>query len=103
MEFEKSSVLTLFLAHEFLARHFGFVSQGGINFYSPQHNLSFLLSDRWMTLNSFLKSYVSTKIGAKYYFYDTQQRISKNLSLGLYLKANFGQADFVETSINYTF
>ena len=103
IEFEKSSVLSLFLAYEFLAGHFGFVSQGGINFYSPQHNLNFLLSDRWMTLNSFLKSYVSTKIGAKYYFYDTQQRISKNLSLGLYLKANFGQADFVETSINYTF
>jgi len=103
MEFEKSSVLSLFLAHEFLAGHFGFVSQGGINFYSPQHNLYFWLSDRWMTLNSFLKSYVSTKIGAQYYFYDTQQRTSKNLSLGLYLKANFGQADFVETSINYTF
>jgi predicted AAA+ superfamily ATPase len=38
----------------------------------------------------------------KYYFYDTQKRISKNLSIGLYLKANFGQADFIETSINYT-
>lgn len=103
MEFEKSSVLTFILAHEFLAGHIGFVSQGGINFYSPQHNLYFRLSDRWMTLNSFLKSYVSTKIGVQYYFYDTQKRISNNLSLGLYLKANFGQADFIETSINYTF
>ena len=103
MEFEKSSVLTFILAHEFLAGHIGFVSQGGINFYSPQHNLYFRLSDRWITLDSFLKSYVSTKIGVQYYFYDTQKRISKNLSLGLYLKANFGQADFIETSINYTF
>ena len=103
MEFEKSSVLTFILAHEFLAGRIGFVTQGGINFFSPQHNLSFWLSDRWVTLDSFLKSYVSTKIGVQYYFYDTHKKNSKNLSIGLFLKANFSQADFIETSINYTF
>lgn len=102
-EIEKSMVLTGFLAHEFYAGHFGFIGQGGINFYAPQHGLSFKLGDRWITLDSFLESYVSTKLGVQYYVFSTDNRISKNLSIGLFLKANFGQADFVETNIGYCF
>ncbi|MBN1182589.1 MAG: acyloxyacyl hydrolase [Bacteroidales bacterium] len=102
-EFKKSSVVTLFLAHEFLAGHIGFVTQGGINVFAPQHGLSYQLSDRWMTLSSFLDSYISTKIGFNFYTLNTDKKLSNNLSLGLFLKANFGQADFVESTIGYRF
>ena len=103
-EFGKSSVVTMFLAHEFLAGHIGFLAQGGINVYSPLYKESFHLKDNiWMNNNSFLESFISTKIGFNFYLFNTEKHLSNNVSFGLFMKANFGQADFVESNIGYRF
>jgi hypothetical protein len=44
----------------------------------------------------------SNKLGVNYYLFNTK-RGGGNLRLGLYIKANMGQADFVEWQVGWLF
>jgi hypothetical protein len=99
----KSSIVTLFLGHEYIIGHFGLVTQLGFNFYSP-----------------FLKEYrkeqsgesgilqvfdvlISDKIGLHYYPSNPYITTKNKMYFGIYLKANSGTADFAELAAGYTF
>ncbi len=97
----KSTVITVFLGHEWMIGHFGLVAQSGINVYNP-----FLKEYRKQLdakTSADLGTYISNKVGIHYYVWNPMRTTSKNLYFGMYLKANFGTADFAEIAMGYSF
>jgi hypothetical protein len=80
--FKEASRLTLFLGHEFLFGHFGFLGEGGI--YLNRHYNQ--------------KSLFSTKLGFQYYPLNALTHPHYTPFVGLSVRAYFGEAEFVELS-----
>ncbi len=97
----KSIVVTAFLGHEWMIGKFGLVAQSGINVYSPFLREYRKLQDAKTSAD--LGRYISNKVGLHYYLFNPIKTTSKKLYLGIYLKANFGTADFAEVAAGYTF
>lgn len=90
-----ATVFTAFLAHELMVKRFGLVTQGGINLYNKFYGdyMNQFLSERGFQLE--LKKIFSTRLGVQYYLLDPKYCSRTNIFLGAYIKANFGQADFI--------
>lgn len=99
----KSSVISVFLGHEFIAGHFGFVAEAGINLYNPFHRKFVRLYYEKPDFTSFLKTLSSNKLGIQYYPLSPEKSAGHKLYFGAYIKANLGQADFIEYGAGYTF
>ena len=97
----KAGVITLFLGDEFMIGKFGLVMQTGGNIYSP------FLKEYFKETNKkgdeLLGAYITNKIGIQYYFTNPYKTTSNKLFVGMYLKANFAEADFAEIAMGYTF
>lgn len=89
-----STVITAFLAHELMIKHFSLLTQGGINLHNKFYNayISQYKSEQGLSLT--LKKVFSSRIGLQYYIFDPAHNTRSNIFLGAYIKANFGQADF---------
>lgn len=98
----KSSSLAIVLGHEFLFGRWGFVTTAGIYLYNPFYK-DRLVENEIDGLKSKLKSYIPARIGMQYYLKNTNFNDNQNLFLGVYVKTNFGQADFFESSIGWVF
>lgn len=95
----KASVLTVFLGNEFIIGKFGLIAQGGINLYSP-----FLKKFHESKKDKdYTAIYSSNKIGIQYYIFDPTLKPKHNLYIGLYMKANFGTADYAQIGLGTTF
>lgn len=99
--FLKSSIFTFFIGHEFLFSHFGFYIHGGLNFYTP-FLYKYRKSDKF-DLETFLELYTSSKMGVKYYLFETNKYSKFNMFVGIYVKANFGNADYPEVTLGFVF
>lgn len=91
----KSTVFTAFLAHELMVKRFSLVTQGGINVYNKFYGayMNQFLSERGFKLE--LKKIFSTRLGVQYYLFDPKYCTRANVFVGGYIKAHFGQADFI--------
>ena len=93
-----STVVALQIGHEFLINRFGFDTDLGIKVVDPFYRDYFLERDNSL----WYKSVFAPKVGFKFYpiwnSYDKQR-----LALGMYIKTNGLQADFVEYSLSYSF
>ena len=93
-----SSVVMLHIGHEFLINRFGFDTDLGIKVFNPFHRSYVLNKDNSL----WHKAYLAPKIGFKFYpiwnSFDKQK-----LALGIYIKSNGLQADYLEYSLSYTF
>ena len=98
-----ASNVALFLGHEFILRHFSLVTQLGGNIYNPFRVKLSKLNKVGKDIKTLLTLHVNTKLGFQYYIFDPEKTTKNNIFLGFFIKANFGQADFVETAIGYTF
>ena len=89
---------SLHVGHEFLINRFGFVTDMGIKVFDPFYRSYFLKKDPAL----WYKAVFAPRVGFKFYpiwnSFDSQ-----NIAIGLFLKTNCGQADFVEYSLSYTF
>ena len=89
---------SLHVGHEFLINRFGFVTDMGIKVFDPFYRSYFLKKDPSL----WYKAVFAPRVGFKFYpiwnSFDSQ-----NIAIGLFLKTNCGQADFVEYSLSYTF
>lgn len=95
----RSTVWTVHVGHEFLINRFGFVTDLGIKVLDPFYRDYFLDND-WKS--QWHKALFAPKLGFK--FYPIWNSFAKQkLALGMYIKTNGGQADFVEYSLSYTF
>ena len=89
---------SLHVGHEFLINRFGFVTDMGIKVFDPFYRSYFLKKDPSL----WYKAVFAPRVGFKFYpiwnSFDSQ-----NIAIGMFLKTNCGQADFVEYSLSYTF
>lgn len=99
----KASVFTAFLAHELLIGRFSLLTQGGINVYNRFYDQYILMYKSEQGIKSDLKKYISTRLGIQYYFWNTPSSSKSKLFVGTYIKANFGQADFICTQLGIEF
>jgi|GEM_PF-530552 len=93
----------IFIGHEFLIGHFGLITQLGIYVYNPFYKKRQELQGLPNSFNNWIKRYNSNKIGVQYYFINPMISNKNKVFIGLYLKSNFGQADFAELSIGCAF
>ncbi|HEY4789178.1 MAG TPA: acyloxyacyl hydrolase [Bacteroidales bacterium] len=99
----KATVFTAFLAHELMIGRFSLLTQGGINLYNRFYDQYILMYKSEQGLKSELKKYISTRLGTQYYLFDPRYCTRNNIFVGAYIKANFGQADFICTQIGFVF
>jgi hypothetical protein len=99
----KATVFTAFLAHELMIGRFSLYTQGGINLYNRFYDQYILMYKSERGLKSELKKYISTRLGIQYYLFDPKYGTRSNIFIGGYIKANFGQADFICTQVGYVF
>jgi len=99
----KSSVFSFFLGHEFMFGQFAFLTQGALDLYFPQYIPYNDLIGKEGGFSYFVERYFSTRIGLQYYANNLAKNSSHGLFFGIYVNANFGEADFVETGIGYSF
>ncbi|MCC6384441.1 MAG: acyloxyacyl hydrolase [Bacteroidia bacterium] len=98
----KSYSLNWFIGHEFLLGHVSLLTQGGIYLYHPFFRDKLSRQSSY-TLKEKLKTIFPARIGLQYYLYDETERMTNNLFIGIYIKTNLGQADFLDTGIGYRF
>ena len=72
------------------------------NIYNPFFNKFIRLYTNKPELSPILKSISSNKLGVQYYPLSCINNGHKKLYFGAYIKANLGQADFLEWSIGYS-
>lgn len=89
----------VFIGHEFIIGHFGLITQLGIYVYNPFYKKL----QKLQGVSSWAKQHNSNKLGVQYYFLNPMKTTRNNVYVGLYLKSNFGQADFAELSVGCAF
>jgi hypothetical protein len=89
----KSSAVNVFWAHEFMFGDFGFYSELGIDIYKPFYRYFVTIYGDKYELKDFIKSINSNKLGFRY----SGIKVGNNkFIIGINLKANMAQADFIE-------
>lgn len=99
---KKSMAIVWFFGHEFLMGHFSVVTQGGIYLYNPFYKEKIKRENVTLLIEK-MKTIFPARIGLQYYLFDETTRNGKNLFVGIYIKTNLGQADFLDMGIGYNF
>jgi hypothetical protein len=79
------------------------LSQGGINIYNPFYPEYIKQFKSQRGFQTELKKYISTRLGLQYYLRNPKYCSRSNIFIGTYIKANFGQADFICSQIGVIF
>jgi len=95
----KSSAFTFILGHEFLFNRWSLYTHGGLNLYNPFYEQYTKLNYKGMNIHRYIKKYISGKLGVQYYVKSPYTHKGLNAYLGLFIKSNFTQADFVELAM----
>lgn len=99
----KSFALIVFGGAEFLFGHLAFSGQVGIYVYNPFLKKIQKIRNENTGFKNVSKEYLTLKLGSQFYAFNTRQSTRLNPWIGLFLKTNAGQADFVEISIGCAF
>jgi hypothetical protein len=102
----KSSTGVVFIGHEFVFGNFGLSTQLGIYFYNPFFIQQKKLEGSWKNPVQKLEAYNTNRLGLVYYPFkkrNTLNQIKNQLMLGMFIKANLGQADLLEYLVGYRF
>ncbi len=112
------SALGLHANGEFMLNHIGFNVLLGINLHKPAYQIDWRINEGWdntpreippnFQLGEFdskykLKKTLATRMGLKYYIFDTSREPVNNLYLGIHINANAGQAEYTDISIGYIY
>lgn len=105
LPFEKKQYMvgSVMLGWEFLLNRFSFLTQGLLDLHNPFVIAYDDYTYKTWNYRRFLETWTSSRLGLQYYFFDTEMRKGPNIFIGLFVDANFGEADFVETSIGFRF
>ncbi len=98
----RSSSAVFFLGHEFLMGHASLSVQGGIFIYNPYYR-ELARREKVRDVKEQLKTLFIARLGFQYYFKDIVLVHKNQLYAGIYVKTNFGQADFLDLGLGYTF
>lgn len=100
---------------ELLMSHVGMEINVGFNYFKPFYKIDWQLNEGYTTfpngqenivlgeLGGYynVKHYVSSRMGLKYYLFDTDNTPKHNFFVGAFINANLGQADFSEFTFGY--
>ncbi|HOE03576.1 MAG TPA: acyloxyacyl hydrolase [Bacteroidales bacterium] len=100
--FNESCMITVFAAHEFLFGKIGVYTELGFDIYKPFYRKYALYYDNTLSLDETIKSFNSNKLGLQYHFFKPIEQ-HFDVMAGVYIKSNFGQADFLECAISIAF
>lgn len=99
---EKAISACVVLGHEFLMGRWGLITTGGVYFYNPFYRDK-IKREGIEGFKPILKSYIPARLGVQYHLKNTVYHDGFNLFVGLYIKSNFGQADFLESGLGVVF
>lgn len=99
----KASTFEIFVGNEFFLGNISFMIQSSIKIYNRFMHDYIRMYRNDLSFMTKVKSLNSNKFGLQYYIKEPAQNVKSNLALGIFLKANFGQADFVEMSVCLSF
>jgi hypothetical protein len=90
------------LGHEFVCGQVSLLTQGGFNLYNPFGKYFHRMYEPKGFKNG-IEQWICTRLGFQYYVFTPTPSRRFNIFTGLYLNANFGQADFAELSVGVSF
>lgn len=99
----KAMNFSVFLGHEFLFGKLGLLTQMGVNVYNPFVRKTKNNNSQIDGFKEFSKIFMPSRFGLNYYFQNPMASTKNKMYLGLYIKANFGQADFLGSTLGFTF
>lgn len=95
--------INYFVGIEFLMGHVALDVEGGINLFKPFYRE---FNYRWEFKKGFgywRNRYLTSRLGLKYYLINNEKMPRNNISLATHINANFGEADFMDFSLGYTY
>ena len=98
----KASSFLFILGHEFLIGHFSLCTQGGIFIYNPYHRDIQKIRHETNAITK-MESLFLARIGINYYLKNAILTSHHQLFAGIFIKTNFGRADFLESTIGFMF
>ncbi|MGB1217284.1 MAG: acyloxyacyl hydrolase, partial [Saprospiraceae bacterium] len=96
-----ASNILFFVGGEFLIGHFSMDIEGGLNIMKPFYKTHFEVFEKTNNYDKITKQLIATRLGMNIYLFNTNKLPKHNISVGGYINANFGQADFSELNFNY--
>jgi hypothetical protein len=107
----------LFGSAELLLSHIGFEWNIGFNIYKPFYKIDYQINQGYSFYDGEktvffyaeldwyyeVKRTISSKLGLKYYVFNTNNSTKNNIYMGVYINSNLGQADFTELSLGYVY
>ncbi len=102
-EHVKSMVLSSFIGHEFLVGRWSFVQEIAQKFYNPFFNDISPYQPVEQKQKITAKNILSARIGFRYYVLKPAMQQKNNLAVGLFIKTNLAQSDYVECNVSYSF
>ena len=88
---------------EYLIYHVGISIEGGINISKPFYYHFAKDYETTESLKYTLKKIFPSRMGLKLYLINTAKKPKHNVYISAHINANFGQADFSETSLGYVY
>ncbi len=116
--FWNASALGVYGSAEVLMNHVGLEVQIGFNIHKPAYKIDWRLNEGWdntprevpenWVLGEFnskfrMKHLLATRMGLKYYVWNTKEYRNSNLYLAFHINSNGGQADFTDVSLGYVY
>lgn len=98
----RAGTAVFFLGHEFLMGHFSLALQGGIYMYNP-YGRELAKREKLADTKEKLKTLFVARLGFQYYFKNIVIHNKNQLFAGVYVKTNFGQADYLDLGLGYMF
>ncbi|MEZ4977888.1 MAG: acyloxyacyl hydrolase [Chitinophagales bacterium] len=98
-----ASNLILFLGTELMFGHLSFDLQGGLNLWKPYFSSFYDKYEDRSKFDKTMKLLFSTRLGLNLYAINTAKNPKHNFSIGVFMNANYGQADFSSIFTQYSF
>ncbi len=96
-----ASSFYFFLGTEFLIGHVGLDIQGGLTIFKPFYKKFDSVYQHSKPFDYWLKYLFPSRMGLKFYLFNTQYLPKNNVWIGAHIAANFGEADFTEISFGF--
>ncbi len=100
--FYESCMITFFGSHEFLFGRIGLYVEVGLDLYKPFYRKYALFYDNTLSFDETVKSFNSNKLGLQYHLFP-HTGSPFDMILGVYIKSNYAQADFIECAVGFAF
>jgi len=99
---KQSMYSTVFFGQEMCMGHVALYGEFGVDLTKPFLRNYADIFNHEIGFSAFVKNWNSNRLGLKYYLRDTRNN-QANISFGVFIKANYAQADFAECAINIRF